>query len=130
LLAAFFTLGVIVQVFLAGLGMLVNPSYFVWHETFAHVLEFVPLLMLLFGLGARLQKQTLLLTSLLIVLVAFQYVFLYLAPQLGLMTLRALHAVNALALFWLGMYLARTVWQHHLHHTLRQQELKEGKRVS
>jgi Family of unknown function (DUF6220) len=109
-LAVLFTLGVGVQVFLAGMGALVSPSYFAWHETFAHFLEFIPLLMIIVAAVARLSLKFILLTVLLLVLVMLQYVFFYLMPQLGLMPLRALHAVNALALFGLGMNLSRQVW--------------------
>jgi hypothetical protein len=110
LLAALFTLGIVAQVFLAGMGALVSPSYFAWHETFAHFIEFIPLLMIVVAAVARLSLKLILLTVLLLVLVMLQYVFLYLMPQLGLMPLRALHAVNALALFGLGMNLRRQVW--------------------
>jgi hypothetical protein len=110
-LAGLFTLGVVIMVFLAGLGVLVSPSYFVWHETFSHVIEFVPVLMLLVGFFAKLRWQTLALTALLFALFMLQYVFLYLMPQLGLMPLRALHAVNALALFSLSSHLRKIVWE-------------------
>jgi hypothetical protein len=111
-LATFLTFAIIVQVFLAGLGVLVNPSYFAWHGNFAHIIEFIPLLMLLFGVMARLDRRTLLLTTLTLVLVVMQYVFLHLFPQVGLTPLRAFHAVNALALFWLSLQLGRKVQQH------------------
>jgi cytochrome c553 len=110
-IARLFTLGVVVQVFLAGLGVLVNPSYFVWHENFSHVIGFFPLVMLLVGLVAGLRWQTLVLTALLSVLFVLQYIFLYLMPQLGLMPLRALHTVNALSLFWLSVHLGSRVWR-------------------
>jgi len=32
-------------------------------------------------------------------------------PAVGLPALRALHAVNALAMFWLAVYLTRRAWQ-------------------
>jgi Family of unknown function (DUF6220) len=111
-LAASLTSAIVVQVFLAGLGILVNPNYFAWHGNFAHFIEFIPLVMLLFGVIAKLDRRTLLLTTLTLVLVMLQYVFLHLFPSLGLTPLRALHAVNALALFWLSLQLGRKVQQH------------------
>lgn len=48
--------------------------------------------------------------ALLFVLFVFQYLFLWVLPALGLPALRALHAVNALALFWLAERLAKRVW--------------------
>jgi hypothetical protein len=111
-LAAFLTFAIVVQVFLAGLGVLVNPSYFAWHGNFAHIIEFIPLLMLLVGVMAKLDRGILLLTTLTLVLVVMQYVFLHLFPQVGLTPLRALHAVNALVLFSLSLQLGRKVQQH------------------
>jgi hypothetical protein len=111
-LAAFLTLAITVQVFLAGLGILVNPRYFAWHGNFAHVIESIPLLLLLLGVMAKLDRGTLLLTLLTLVLVMLQYVFLHLFPQVGLTPLRALHAVNALVLFALSRHLWRKVQQH------------------
>jgi Family of unknown function (DUF6220) len=137
-LAALFTLGVGVQVFLAGLGVLVSPSYFAWHKRFAHVIEFLPLVMVLVGIVAQLSWHTTALTGLLVVLFVLQYVFLYLMPQLGLMPLRALHAVNALAMFWLTIYLGRTTWQQlrsarrdfHVQSQLRSRATNAKERVS
>jgi hypothetical protein len=44
-------------------------------------------------------------------LVLLQYGFLYAMPALGLPTLRPLHAVNALAMFWLAVYLVQRSWR-------------------
>jgi hypothetical protein len=115
-LTALLTFAIAVQVFLAGLGILVNPSYFAWHGNFAHIIEFIPLLMLVFGVMAKLDRQTLLLTTLTLVLVVMQYVFLHLFPQIGLTPLRALHAVNALVLFSLSRHLGRKIQQHLQNH--------------
>jgi Family of unknown function (DUF6220) len=124
-LAALFTLGIAVQVFLAGMGVLVSPSYFAWHETFAHIIEAIPILMIIAAALARLSWQLTALTALVFVLFILQYVFLYLMPQLGLMPLRALHAVNALALFWLGVHLSQQVWL-----LLRKEQFDSSKTIS
>ncbi|HEY0605209.1 MAG TPA: DUF6220 domain-containing protein, partial [Herpetosiphonaceae bacterium] len=68
LLAGLFAGGIAIQVFLAGAGVLVNPSYFVMHTTFGHILELFPLLLLIVGLVARLPWRLLGLTALLFVL--------------------------------------------------------------
>ncbi|HEY0738953.1 MAG TPA: DUF6220 domain-containing protein [Herpetosiphonaceae bacterium] len=106
LLAGLFAGGIAIQVFLAGAGVLVNPSYFVMHTTFGHILELFPLLLLIVGLVARLPWRLLGLTALLFVLFMLQYFFLYgVASVTGLVVLRAFHAVNALAMFWAALYL-------------------------
>jgi uncharacterized membrane protein len=48
-------------------------------------------------------------SALTLVLFMLQYVFLWVMPSLGVPVLRALHAVNALALFWLTLYLTQNV---------------------
>jgi hypothetical protein len=46
------------------------------------------------------------------VLMALQYIFLYGIDNVGLpLDLKALHAVNALVMFWVAQYLARMVWK-------------------
>ena len=106
LLAGLFAGGIAIQVFLAGAGVLVNPSYFAMHTTFGHILEMFPLLMLIVGLIARLPWRLVGLTALLFVLFMLQYFFLYgIAAATGIVMLRAFHAVNALAMFWAALYL-------------------------
>src|SRR5688500_10232064 len=105
-LAGLFAGGIAIQVFFAGAGVLVNPSYFAMHSTFAHILEIFPLLMLIVGLVARLPWRQVGLTALLFVLFMLQYFFLYgVAAATGIVMLRAFHAVNALAMFWATLYL-------------------------
>jgi hypothetical protein len=66
--------------------------------------------MLVVGLFGRMPWRMNALNALLFVLFALQYIFLYLLPRVDPL-LRALHAVNALALFGLALYLARRAWQ-------------------
>ncbi len=107
LLAGLFAVGIVVQVFFAGLGVLVAPSYFGWHTTFAHMLEFILLVMLIVGLLGRVGWRSFGLNALLFVVFGMQYFFMY-----GLQgPLRALHVVNALALFWLALQLAQGSWR-------------------
>lgn len=110
-LAALFSLGIAVQVFLAGLGVLVNPSYFAWHKSFAHLIEWIPLLMMVAAAIAKFPRRFIALTLLVFVLFLLQYVFLSLMPQLGLAPLRALHVVNAIVIFPLSVRLTRDSWR-------------------
>jgi hypothetical protein len=111
LCAWLFAASIVLQVFFAGLGVLVNPGYFDLHRAFGPTIELFPVLMLVAGVIGRLPWRVLALTALGLVLFMFQYIFLYAMPRLGLPTLRALHAVNALALFWLGMYFGQRAWR-------------------
>ena len=107
LLTVLFAAGIVVQVFFAGLGVLVEPSYFGWHTTFAHLLEALLLAMLVVGVVARVGWGNTGLNLLLFGLFTMQYVFIYGfqgAPK-------ALHVVNALALFWLSVHLAQRSWK-------------------
>lgn len=107
ILAGLFAVGVVFQVFFAGLGVLVAPSYFGWHTTFAHLLELALLALPVVGLFGRVGWRSFGLNALLFVLFGMQYFFMY-----GLQgPLRALHVVNALALFWLALELVRGAWR-------------------
>ena len=106
-LAWLFAIGIILQVFFAGLGVLVDPSYFGLHTTFAHVLELALLTLPVVGLFGRVGWRSFGLNALLFVLFGMQYAFMY-----GLQgPLKALHVVNALALFWLALQLAQRSWR-------------------
>jgi hypothetical protein len=69
--------GIIVQVFYAGAEALVNPNYFNLHRSFAHLIELLPLVMLVSGLVARVPRRINGLSALLFGLFILQYVFLY-----------------------------------------------------
>lgn len=102
-LAVLFCAGVIAQVFLAGLGLLVDPAYLSWHSMFVHLLEGLLLIMLVLGVIARAGWRPLALTVGLYALIAAQYAFIH-----GLTgPFRALHAVNAFALFVVSWQIAK-----------------------
>ncbi len=112
LAAGLFVGAIILQVFLAGAGALVHPRYWPMHMAWGHIITSFPILMLAIGLLARLPWRMLGLTALLFVLFVLQYVFLWVLPDVvGIVALRALHAVNALAFFWLAVYLAQHAWR-------------------
>lgn len=111
LVAGLFVAAIALQVFFAGAAALVHPRFIVMHTTFGHVLEFFPMALMLLSLGGRLSWRLIGFTALTFVLYALQYVFLWVVPSFGIPALRALHAVNALVLFWLALYLAQSVWR-------------------
>jgi hypothetical protein len=89
----------------------VNPAYWAAHRGMGNTIEFFALALVLVGLGTRLSWRVQGLGGLLYVLMLLQYVFLYLMPQAGLPLLRALHAVNALALFGVTCVLIVQIWR-------------------
>jgi hypothetical protein len=105
--AALFAGCIVLQVFFAGLGALADPAYWALHRAFGPVIGFIPLALLPVGLVGRLPWRMVGLTALLFPLFVMQFIFLYAPLGLGVVELRALHAVNALVLFWAGAHLAR-----------------------
>lgn len=99
-----FVAGVLIQVFLVGLDIFARMDGSV-HRDFAYLYGWLaPVLVLLSG-AARVQPGTRSLTLLLLVLFAAQTVLPSLRDQIPL--LAALHAVNALAIFGIGIVLVR-----------------------
>ena len=96
---------VLVQVFLAGLIVFESGDYIEDHQTFVHFFEFVPWIMLLTvfigGLGRTLAIHSFLLGM----LIGLQYAF----AEAGNGNIGALHAVNALLIFWLAIATALRV---------------------
>jgi hypothetical protein len=105
--AALFAGCVVLQVFFAGLGALADPAYWSLHRAFGPTIGLIPLALLPVALVGRLPWRMLGLTALLFPLFVMQFVFLYAPLGIGVMELRALHAVNALVLLWAGAHLAR-----------------------
>ena len=107
LLTFIFALLLALQVFFAGLGVLVSPAYFAWHVQLGHMLSLPIFALFIVGLVSLIGWRGVLIPVLLFVLYGLQYAFLE-----GLEgPLRALHAVNALLLFWLATQLIRLAWR-------------------
>lgn len=122
LLALFFA-GVVVQFFLAGLGVFrtqhdaavgtaVGDSRFEdsfsAHVTLGHVLLIVGALVFLAALVARLGRSRVLGALLLALLVELQSVFANVGPS----AFRALHPVNAILIFAIAAVLTHRAWRH------------------
>lgn len=103
-----FVLGILVQVFLAGLNIFAPSPSITWnlHVNFAHFIEFIPLLLILFALLGRFPRAMWLLSLLLMVQFILQYAFIKLPPQINILALSALHPVNALVMFWVSIHVA------------------------
>jgi hypothetical protein len=107
-----FIAGIALQVFFAGATLLVNGSYLIQHRQFGEMLAAFPVIILVTAQVARLPRRLRLLSTLPLVLFILQYMFLYAVAGMGLpSSFRALHAVNALGLFWITQYLAKSAWR-------------------
>lgn len=99
------------QVFLAGVAVLADPTYWAAHRSFGNAIELVGLVLVLVGFATRLPWRVQAWGWLLYVLTFMQYVFLYLMPMMGVPLLRGLHAANALTLFGAAVVLVIKTWQ-------------------
>ena len=96
--------GLIVQVFLAGLGVFRDPASFETHKDFGYTLELLPLVLLVLGFGRRAAG----LSAAIFGLFLLQSVFVALrtdAPEVA-----ALHPVNGFLITILAIALARDAW--------------------
>ncbi len=100
-----FLVGVLGQVFLAGLGIFAHPANFVTHVWMGAVLHGLATLMWILAALGRQPLQTTRLNGVLFGVLALQG----LLPNLrGIVpALAALHAVTALVIFWIALVLAR-----------------------
>lgn len=107
LFAGAFVIGVLIQVYLAGMAVFMDPTYWDLHTTFVHILELIPAIMLvLAALGRFLWKMKLLPVGL-FALIIVQY-----ATAIGFSgsVVAALHPVIALVLFGLAAITTRKSW--------------------
>ena len=97
---------IVVQVFLAGVGLFVGGTdTFSAHRALGWMLHLAPIVVLLFAWGAHPGPTTMWLSGLLLLLVGIQP---FLPSMRGdLPFVAALHPVNALAIFAVGLLIAR-----------------------
>ena len=100
--------GLVTQIFLAGLGVFKDPTSFATHRDFGYMLELLPILLLVLGLVAGLGRRAALLAAGIFGLFLLQSVFVGLrtsAPDVA-----ALHPVNGFLITLLAIILARDAW--------------------
>lgn len=103
LLATAFVACVLLQVFFAGMGAFgADWSY---HVAFGHLLEPLPLLMIPVAFLGRLPWRLRLLPLALVVLIGMQYALAGTAVPAA-----ALHPVNGVLIFLIGLLMARQAW--------------------
>lgn len=103
--------GIAAQVFLAGLNVFLQPVWWGAHIQLGHALGALLLALVLVGFAARVPGAMRWLGIGLVLLFGFQYNARLVAGLLQLPELAALHAVNALVLFWGAITLARRAWR-------------------
>jgi hypothetical protein len=107
IVAWLFLIGVAVQVFLAGLSIFVGSNWWTAHKTSAHIIEYLPILLIPLALLGRMPRSIVLLSGLLILLFVLQYAFIETAAATGLSWLAAFHPLNALVIFAVTLAVAQ-----------------------
>jgi uncharacterized integral membrane protein len=106
LLAAGYLVCVILQVFLAGLGLFVNTGDLQLHRVFANYFELGSILMFLLSFFGRIRGGLRWYTLGLFALTSLQH----LTIQAFSGSFRALHTIDALLLFGISLYLTKRSW--------------------
>lgn len=102
-LAWVLALCLLIQVFLAGLGIFGSPALLSLHTTFVHFFEFLPILLIILALLGRTRHALVWWSLLLQVQIELQYFF----AHFPVAVVAALHPVNAVLMFWITIHLAR-----------------------
>ena len=103
-----FVAGVILQVFLAGLGVFDSPARFVDHVTWGYTLEILPVLLLVLAAIGRLGRRQVIFAAALFGMFILQSILVVLRADLPMVA--ALHPVNGFAILFLGTVAAREAW--------------------
>jgi hypothetical protein len=106
--AGLFVAGVVVQVFLAGLGVFDGPRSFVTHTTWGFSLQVFPLVLLVLALIGRLGRRQVVYPLVLIVMFILQSVFVAVRGDLPMVA--ALHPVNGFGILLIGIAMTRDAW--------------------
>ena len=108
LFAGALVIGVLIQVFIAGMAVFVDPADWSLHASFVHIIEWFPLVMLVLAFLGELSRELKLLSVVLFVLIIVQY-----ATALGFngSIVAAIHPVNALVIFWIATVTIQRAWR-------------------
>jgi hypothetical protein len=100
--------GIVVQIFLAGLGVFRGPASFITHRDFGYLLGWFTLAILILALVGRERRLVVGLSILLLVQFTLQSVFVALRTDLP--TIAALHPVNGFLILVVGLVIGRLAW--------------------
>lgn len=96
---------VVVQVFLAGLGVFDNPTTFLTHRDFGYLFGWLVFVLLILAIVGRMGRRVIGLSALLVVLFILQSVFI--AFRTTQPAIAALHPVNGFLIGIVGLVLGR-----------------------
>ena len=107
LFAGALVIGVLIQVYIAGMAVFVDPANWNLHAHFVHVIEWLPLVMLVLAFLGRLSRELKLLPVVLFVLIIVQY-----ATALGFSDsmVAAIHPVNAMVIVGIASMTTHRAW--------------------
>jgi hypothetical protein len=103
-----FVAGVVVQVFLAGLGVFDGAEQFKVHTNWGYTLEILPLVLLILAAIGRLGRRQVFYPIALFGMFILQSIFVALRADLPMIA--ALHPVNGFAILLVGIAMAREAW--------------------
>jgi hypothetical protein len=107
-LAVLFPIGLVVQVFLAGLGVFEGPQAFATHRDMGYTLSLVAILLVVVGLIGGVPRRLTGLAALIFVLFMVQSILV--AVRADAPWIAALHPVNGFLITILAVVLARDAW--------------------
>ena len=110
--AGLFAVLILVQVFLAGLGVFDDPESFVTHRNFGYLIGWFTVLMLVLAIAGRAGRRLIGLAALSLVQMALQSVFVVLRTDMP--AIAALHPVNGVLLLLVVVTVAREAWRSRL----------------
>lgn len=103
-----FVAGVVIQVFLAGLGVFDSPERFAIHAGWGYMLELLPIILLILAVVGRLGRRQVIYPIALFAMFILQSVFVALRTDMPVVA--ALHPVNGFAILLVGILMAREAW--------------------
>ena len=106
--ASLLVAGLVVQIFLAGLGVFAGASNFATHRDWGYLLELLPILMAIAAFVGRLGRRQIWIAAAIFGLFLLQSI-LILARE-GTPAIAALHPVNGFLIVWLAVGVAREAW--------------------
>ncbi len=108
IVGALFAGCVVIQVFLAGLGVFADPRSFITHREFGYLFGFLTLALLVLALVGRVPRRVTGLSALLLLLFALQSVFI--AVRTSSPEIAALHPLNGFLILFVAITVSRASW--------------------
>jgi uncharacterized protein DUF6220 len=103
-----FVAGVVVQVFLAGLGVFDSPERFELHTTWGYTLELLPVVLVVLAAIGRLGRRQLIYPIAIFGMFILQSILV--AVRADVPMIAALHPVNGFGILLVGILMARDAW--------------------